>query len=128
MSENEAKSKIAIVGGCRGSGNVFRAQIKLLEELEQYRAIGTPEELQKATKYMHLAKQNGTIKKVIDECAEYEAIGTVEECRTAMEKQKAKSPIMEEDSVIPVCPRCGEILFEVPIRRNYCKVCGQRLY
>lgn len=47
MTEN---MKIAIVGGGRGEGKVFQMQKDLLEELEQYRAIGTVEELQEAVK------------------------------------------------------------------------------
>lgn len=54
--------------------------INALEEVQQYRAIGTLEELKEAMKYVWLVKKHGTIGKALEECAEYESIGTVEEC------------------------------------------------
>ena len=71
--------------------------IKALEEVQQYRAIGTVEELETASKYLRLVKKHGTVGKAIEACAEYEGIGTVEECRAAMEKQTAKTPDFEAD-------------------------------
>ena len=45
MTENEAKGlKIAVIGGGRNAGRTLKAHIDLLEELEQYRAIGTIDE------------------------------------------------------------------------------------
>ena len=63
--------------------------IKALEEVQQYRAIGTTEELQTAMKYVRLAKKHGTIGQVIEECVEYEAIGTLEVCQKSVEICKA---------------------------------------
>lgn len=57
--------------------------INALEEVQQYRAIGTLEELKEAMKYVWLVKKHGTIGKALEECAEYESIGTPEECRAA---------------------------------------------
>lgn len=54
--------------------------INALEEVQQYRAIGTLEELKEAMKYVWLVKKHGTIGKALEECAEYESIGTPEEC------------------------------------------------
>lgn len=68
--------------------------IKALEEVQQYRAIGTFEELETASKYLRLVKKHGTVGKTIEECAEYEEIGTVEECRAAM-KKKPEKPMAE---------------------------------
>lgn len=59
-----------------------------LKEIQNYRKLGTLEELARAKKYIDLAKKHGTIGEMIDECAKYEEIGTVEECREAMKKQK----------------------------------------
>lgn len=93
--------------------------IKALKEIQNYRKLGTLEELARAKKYINLAKKHGTIGEMIDECAEYEAIGTieqvrnqkanlntaykiisdyescgtVEECREAREKQIPKKPV-----------------------------------
>ena len=69
-----------------------------LKEIQNYRKLGTLEELARAKKYIDLAKKHGTIGEMIDECAEYEVIGTVEECREAVEKQKPKKPILRNDN------------------------------
>lgn len=90
--------------------------INALEEVQQYRAIGTLEELKEAMKYVWLVKKHGTIGKALEECAEYESIGTPEECRAAMEKQKAKKPMHVTNSYfgyqkhkehVGYCPDCG---------------------
>ena len=61
-------------------------------ELEQYRKIGSVEEIKLAKRYIDLKRKCGTPANTIDLCAEYVAIGTVEECREAVEKQKPKKP------------------------------------
>ena len=109
--------------------------IKALEEVQQYRAIGTVEELETASKYLRLVKMCGTVGKVIEECAEYEEIGTLEECRSAVEKQKAKTPDFEADGSYGgeivydtwICPGCGEH-YEIDYdKHEYCPCCGQKL-
>lgn len=90
-----------------------------LKEIQNYRKLGTLEELARAKRYINLAKKHGTIGEMIDECAAYEEIGTieqvrnqkanlntaykiisdyescgtVEECRKAREKQIPKKPV-----------------------------------
>lgn len=54
--------------------------LAMVQELEQYRAIGTLEELKAAMKYVYLAKKHGTVGQVIENCVKYEEIGTPEEC------------------------------------------------
>lgn len=54
--------------------------------IEEYRAIGTLEELKAAMKYVYLAKRYGTVGQVIENCVKYEEIGTPEEFQEAMEK------------------------------------------
>ena len=115
-----------------------------LKEIQNYRKLGTLEELAKAKKYIDLAKKHGTIGEMIDECAEYEEIGTVEEFREASEKQKAKKPllvskkekIMEGDYVHVICPTCGEEIFSCFLfypwndsqrTHEFCKSCGQAI-
>ena len=98
-----------------------------LEEIQQYREIGTVEELKNAKMYIDLAKKHGTVGKAIDACAEYEAIGTVEECRAAVEKQKPKKAV-KRSFVIPyegidVCPNCKELINK---KQHHCK-CGQAI-
>lgn len=60
--------------------------ISALKEIQQYREIGTVEELKNVG--IVLIKRNKTLERMIDECMEYEKIGTVEECREAVEKLK----------------------------------------
>lgn len=87
--------------------------------IEEYRAIGTLEELKAAMKYIYLAKKHGTVGQVIENCVKYEEIGTPEKCRAAMEKQTAKKPIAHQ------CPACGNaVMFS---DGKYCSNCGQRL-
>ena len=102
--------------------------IKALEEVQQYRAIGTVEELETASQYLRLVKKHGTVGKTIEACAEYEEIGTVEECRAAMEKQRKKlvknqygTSYIWKAGYCPVCG-CG-----VTARWDYCQCCGQKL-
>lgn len=111
--------------------------IKALEELQQYREIGTVEqvknqkenlnvayqiisdyeqygtveEFKTAQRYMRLVNAHGTIGQVIDSCAEYEEIGTVEECREAMEKHTQKKCAIDScpDHTHYKCPSCGQI-------------------
>ncbi len=59
--------------------------LTMIEELKQYRAIGTLEELITAMKYVRLAKAHRTVGRAIEECAKYEEIGTPEECQKSVE-------------------------------------------
>ena len=101
---------------------------KALEEVQQYRAIGTVEELETASKYLRLVKKHGTVGKAIEACAEYEGIGTVEECREAMEKQRRKIVKNQYGTNYVLkagyCPVCG---CGVTARWDYCQCCGQKL-
>lgn len=89
---------------------------------EEYKAIGTPEELQEMKK---------DFAEALSDWRQYRKIGTLEECRAAMEKQTAKkvksiSQVKDGDSYVGLigrCPCCGDILEEGTV---YCD-CGQRL-
>lgn len=87
MTENEAINKIQYrintaseIAGHGEDGNVFEdleVAIQALEEIQQYRAIDTIEELaQLKSEYNRMLKFNDRQGKIIDN---YEAIGTVEE-------------------------------------------------
>lgn len=80
--------------------------------IEEYRAIGTVEELTHGKKYMNLAKRHGTIEQVIDECAEYEAIGTPEECRAAVEKRELKQVTCEAINIDKLTNKLTNALYE----------------
>ena len=96
-------------------------------ELEQYREIGTVEQVRNQKHNLEMAY------KII---SDYEAIGTVEECREAVEKQKPKKPIPinYQDYADKIdnaeffegsyfCPNCGTVLRS----GSYCNRCGQKL-
>lgn len=76
---------------------------------EEYKAIGTPEELITAMKYVRLAKAHRTVGKVIEECAKYEEIGTPEECRAAVEKQTETLTVDKAKTIAAkaICAGCG---------------------
>ena len=74
--------------------------------------------------------------KDMKEVKKYRTIGTPEECRAAVDKQKAKKPIMKqyfedlEDEYL-CCPTCGEILTDrIPADNKtfyfHCMNCGQK--
>lgn len=61
---------------------------------------------------------------VVSALEEYIAIGTVEECRAAVEKQRAKKPILSapcKSINYYLCLNCGKIL---PINKPFCSECG----
>ena len=64
---------------------------------------------------------------------EYKAIGTPEECREAMEKQKAKRPVLVTRANGNIkfypCPNCStaEKYISVYPKQQYCDKCGQKL-
>ena len=119
----------------RGREEKANTILVMVQELEQYRAIGTLEELKAAMKYVYLAKKHGTVGQVIENCVKYEEIGTPEECRAAVDKQTAKKPYIqqEERGYCFECPSCDSFIgYEVDCkdehyRENYCPNCGQEL-
>lgn len=120
MTENEAIEKIKYrmhtveqVAGENGMEDLEMA-IKALEEVQQYRTIGTPEELQEMKK---------DFAEALSDWRQYRKVGTLEECRAAVEKQTAKRPrIMGNAMICPSCPRCFKI-----DNSAYCPSCGQKL-
>lgn len=120
----------------------YEMAIKALEEVQQYRQIGSVELFAETKKLSDLTKKCGTIGKVFDECAEYVAIGTVEVCCEAVEKQTAKKPefvdtrFMNNGKHISdgcqlqkcyKCPNCNQHIFHVWDDELYCKYCGQHI-
>ena len=72
------------------------------------------------------ACQDAVIERMLDELLQYRAIGTVEECREAVEKQRAKKPVLRNDNgkLRKSCPVCG--CFFSPLSRS-CPKCGQAI-
>ena len=87
---------------------------ELEAEVEEYRTIGTPEELQEMKK---------DFAEALSDWRQYRKVGTLEECRAAVEKQTAKRPrIIVNAMICPSCPRCFK-----SDNSAYCPSCGQKL-
>ena len=96
--------------------------ITALEELQQYRQIGTVDECRV------------TMDELI-ELQEYRKLGTVKECWEARKKQIAKTPDYGGDGYADgelvydtwICPNCGEH-YEIEYDDyEYCPNCGQHI-
>ena len=97
MTENEAIEALKLEGGLEITGRPIRVAkffegidvaIKALEEVQRYRELGTPEELQTMKESSFTAFELTLIVAGQMLLKEYRAIGTVEECKEAVEKLK----------------------------------------
>lgn len=113
-------------GGCRVA-KATRMAIQVLEEVQQYRAIGTVEELQ---------DMKSNYFEALSDWRQYRKIGTLEECRAAV-KQTAKKPIFSHnlsDTLSVFHCECGntiKVSHDIGIMNNnnapnYCSKCGCR--
>lgn len=133
MTENEvleylksSKRKNDMLGILPGS-DIGNSIIKALEEIQQYRAIGTVEELQEMKK---------DFAEALSDWRQYRKIGTLEECRAAVEKQTARKGIREKIKkgynrgkhhyYCPVCYEKGDLRNKYNVGL-YCSDCGQKL-
>lgn len=95
--------------------------IEALKEIQQYREIGTVEQVRNQKHNLEMAY------KII---SDYEAIGTVEECRKAVEKQKPKAPAVDKYHH-DCCPNCGWVVAgDTGYGKEYlphCENCGQKI-
>lgn len=135
---------------CKKEIQSCEVAVKALEEVQKYRAIGTPEEFLKMMTDRGFSKENlaqincnlmllkeytaiGTPEELQDmkndyaealsDWRQYRKIGTLEECRAAMEKQTAKRPrIIGNAMICPSCPRCFK-----SASPTYCPSCGQMI-
>ena len=116
-------------------GQALTMAISALEEIQQYREIGTVEECKELASIVNMAEKN-ELAKVIDEWLKYSKIGTVEECREAREKQKPKEIYHQKWNGIDgvpydLCPTCENNLCTTGVfarnKMNYCEKCGQKL-
>ena len=103
------------------------------EAIEQFKYDA---ECNRADLDLSFAEDNDKVAEWLEELKQYRAIGTQDECMAAVEKQKAKKPIMKqyfedlEDEYL-CCPTCGEILTDrIPADNKtfyfHCMNCGQK--
>ncbi len=100
--------------------------IKALEEIQEYRALGTVEQIEEQ---MLLTAADETILR------EYKVLGVVEELREAKEKLMPKTPCIWGDGYsdgYPVydmyeCPGCGEEYEIDGEKYDFCPNCGQAI-
>lgn len=140
MKESEAikefQQNIDMPFGSNISREASELAIQALEEVQQYRAIGTPEELQ---------DMKSDYSEALSDWRQYRKIGTLEECRAAMEKQIPRKPVhdgcFDSEGIwhewngvngrpYDLCPNCNtNLCCEMPYdnKPKYCKHCGQKL-
>ncbi len=148
MTENEALKELnecigrCVYGGCYGTA--MYTAILALNEIQQYRTIGTIEKfLQLSEQFKpHVTDETSCTERHCNKCDQYRKenekyheIGTVEECQEARERQRAKKVKNRKllrgfynrpYSVRGDCPNCGsEGLLST--NTNYCNACGQKL-
>lgn len=143
MTENEAieylkssKRKSNMLGILPGS-DIGNTIIKALEEIQQYRAIGTPEECRKSLEICKaMVERNITpddmenYMKFEDECIKQGF--TLDSILKSREKQTEKK--IEIFNGQASCPNCKHFFGEMSAIRSliawnmpYCKHCGQKL-
>lgn len=119
----------------------LKTAIYALKEIQQYRKIGTVEEIKKAKACIKLLRRIKTLEGIMVECLEYEKIGTVEECQEAREKQIPKKPVCKPKPYNEsvgfneewFCPSCGAYIgyfyegMDEPEQMEYCNECGQHI-
>lgn len=143
MTENKAieriKYRMYTVGQVAGEGGMedLEMAIKALEEIQQYHAIGTPEECQKSVAVCKAMidrkitpESMEEYMKFEDECVECGF--TFKSLLEAREKQTAKK--IEIFNGQASCPNCKYLFGEMDIIKNlrtwnmpHCKDCGQKL-
>ena len=101
------------------------------EAIEQFKYDA---ECNRADLDLSFAEDNDKVAEWLEELKSYRAIGTPEECRAAVEKQKAKKPIIEyeqtHDCVTEIewkCPTCEANYIELAPCGEWCRYCGTKL-
>ena len=102
------------------TGKAITFAISAMQELQMY----------KAGKLVLIP--DATHKKQCEELDEYKKLGTLKEVRKAVEKQKAKKPLLggNTDKLtgdIRICPCCCGVVGMDDMRADFCADCGQKL-
>lgn len=144
MTENEAKKvlerdlQIQIENGALPDGiEALTVAIQALEEVQQYRQIGTVEECRKSVEICKSMIERNITPENMEEYMKFE-----DECISkgftfnslleAREKQTAKKIEIFDGQAF--CPNCKHLFGRINIIKNliawdmpYCKICGQKL-
>lgn len=127
MTENQAIKVIKQEKQWESNARIsaaFEMAEKALEEIQQYREIGTVEEIQSM-------KDNGSFSGgelaqlaiMQMKLKDYKAIGTIEEFKDLKEKSVAKK--VDENECCPICYTYGKD--DNGVAGEYCPNCGQKL-
>ncbi|EOS49314.1 hypothetical protein C809_01910 [Lachnospiraceae bacterium MD335] len=109
---------------------LIRFCTQAIEEVQQYREIGTVRELKELKECVFRGTEPASICIAMQHLKKYEAVGTIEECRAAVEK----SPDIwggrydkEGNMIYDMydCQNCGESYETDGNRYNHCPNCGQ---
>lgn len=136
MTENEIKEAKELLKECdelfyvnfsSEEEEILNGISRLLDELEQYRAIGTVEEIENSFKKTINAfeKANPLIKSALDILQEYQSIGTIDEFKALKEKNTPKKGIPYTSSnnhKFVECPSCHK---DMDLYYDFCQHCGQ---
>lgn len=121
MTESESVLRDIIIdgNGCDYDESISQS---IFEEIQQYRELGTVEEILKVFNNQQtiIATQHETVK-------QYRAIGTIEEFKALKEKDtpmELAEHNFQDEVHHYLCPRCRSI---VSCNQNYCEECGQAL-
>lgn len=121
---------------CEAEG--LKYAISAMQELQEYKQLGTLVEVREAMQELKLYKDaklclipEDVFSKQCEEVDAYREIGTLEEVKDAMERQRAKKPnnVGAEGyryTKTYRCPTCGGNFSGTGIA-NYCYHCGQKL-
>lgn len=122
---------------CSKNIRVLESVIQAIEELEQYRELGTVEEIKSmmdngAFTGIELAQLAAMQMKL----KEYQQLGTLEQVREVVERSKPKKPIIislqkdKKNDVVEIewkCPVCSLSVIEETPCQCYCERCGNKL-
>lgn len=117
---------------------VMQIAKEALEEVQQYREIGSVQELKEMRESSLSGLELVKLAVAVRLLKQYQAVGTVEECQQAVEKQKEKKPVILNEEIgdadrkmfIPKCiqcPACGNESAHFNELPKYCQNCGQKL-
>lgn len=149
---DKTKEKIDMVGlageyyenkeNCEREIAACMLAINALKEIQEYRAIGTVEEIKEILQLISEGQEDvdesgistGLLHTLL-EYGQYKKIGTVKECQEARERQRAKKvknrKLLRDFHNIPYsvrgdCPNCGSIGL-LSTNTDHCNACGQKL-